>query len=71
MWVFGATLVALCLAAAALGVGAMRGRPLPGGSCREAWLAGHGLPRCQACPGRASRSGPPDPPAGQGAAWRA
>jgi hypothetical protein len=52
MLVFGATLFALCLAAAGLGVGAARGRPLPGGSCREAWLAGRALPRCEACPSR-------------------
>jgi hypothetical protein len=53
MLVFGLTLLVLCLTAAGLGVGAARGRPLPGGSCREAWLAGHGLPRCAACPKRA------------------
>ncbi|NNL68291.1 MAG: hypothetical protein HKP30_18725 [Myxococcales bacterium] len=52
MLVFALTLVVLCLAAAGLAVGAVRGRPLPGGSCREAWLAGHQLPRCAACPSR-------------------
>jgi hypothetical protein len=56
MLVFCLTLLVLCLAAAALGVGAVRGRPLPGGSCREAWLAAHGLPRCQACPKREPQS---------------
>jgi hypothetical protein len=52
MLVFGLTLIVLCLAAAGLGVGAVWGRPLPGGSCRESWLAGRPLPRCEACPKR-------------------
>ncbi len=50
MLVFALTFLVLSLVAAGLGVGLVRGRALPGGSCREAWLAGHQLPRCEACP---------------------
>lgn len=58
---FVACLVAMLLAALGLAVGALRGRALPGGSCREGWLAGGMLPRCEVCPARRApdRSGAP------------
>jgi hypothetical protein len=46
---FGLIFLLLALAALGLAVGALRGRPLPPGSCREAYLAGGMLPRCEGC----------------------
>ena len=48
--IFGLTFALLIGAALGLAVGAFRGRPLPPGSCRESYLAGGLLPRCEACP---------------------
>lgn len=53
---FAATFALMLLAALGLAVGALRGRPLPGGSCREGWLSGGLLPRCEACPARREAS---------------
>jgi len=49
MALFGLIFLLLALAALGLAVGALRGRPLPPGSCREAYLAGGMLPRCEGC----------------------
>lgn len=61
MTVFALSLAVLCLAAAGLGVGAARGRPLPGGPGCASWAAGRALPRCEACPHRRAE---PDGPRG-------
>ena len=50
MVLFGLIFLLMALAALGLAVGALRGRPLPAGSCREAYLAGGMLPRCEGCP---------------------
>ena len=47
---FGATLVCLIVAALALAVGLVRGRPLLGGGCRTRLVAGGLLPGCEVCP---------------------
>ena len=57
MAVFALCFLLMALAAAGLGVGALRGRPLPGGSCREGYLAAHLLPRCEGCPSRRAAAG--------------
>lgn len=56
MTLFLASFAVMALAALALSLGALRGRPLPGGACSEGRLAAHLLPRCEACPAR--RAGP-------------
>lgn len=55
--VFGATLVCLLVAALALAVGLVRGRPLLGGGCRTRLVAGGLLPGCEACPSHGSEDG--------------
>lgn len=52
MALFALSFFVMVLAAAGLAVGALRGRPLPGGSCREGYLAARMLPRCEGCPTR-------------------
>jgi hypothetical protein len=49
MLLFAMTLLAMLLAAAGLAVGALRGRPLLHGGCREARLTGAASPRCGSC----------------------
>lgn len=56
MALFGLSFLLLALAAAGLSVGAWRGRPLLHG-CGEGRLAGHLLPRCQACAALRARDG--------------
>ena len=46
---FGLIFLLMALAALGLAVGALRGRPLPAGSGREAYLAAGMLPRCEGC----------------------
>ena len=50
MVLFGLIFSLMVLASLGLAIGALRGRPLPGGSCREGYLVGHMLPRCDGCP---------------------
>ena len=50
MLLFALSFALMALAALGVGLGALRGRPLPGGSCREGYLTGRALPRCEACP---------------------
>jgi hypothetical protein len=50
MVLFGLIFSLMLLASLGLAIGALRGRPLPGGSCREGYLVGHMLPRCDGCP---------------------
>jgi hypothetical protein len=59
MALFGLIFLLLALAALGLAVGTLRGRPLPPGSCREAYLAGGMLPSCEGCPGLDARSTQP------------
>lgn len=49
MTLFALILFLMALAVSGLAVGALRGRPLPPGSCREAYLAGGLLPGCEGC----------------------
>jgi len=46
---FALSFALMLLAATGLGVGALRGRPLFHGTCRQARLTGSLLPRCEAC----------------------
>ncbi len=55
--IFGATLVCLLVAALALAVGLVRGRPLLGGGCRTRLVAGGLLPGCEACPSHGNAVG--------------
>jgi len=54
--IFGATLVCLIVAALALALGLVRGRPLLGGGCRTRLVAGGLLPGCEACPSHGAKA---------------
>jgi len=68
MMLFALCFAALCATAAGLALGALRGRPLAPGPCRQAALAGGLLPRCGGCAEGAEARGSTRAPAAERAA---